>query len=170
LFNKILLKGIDEMLMQELIEYLSKEQLGALEIALPDGEALPAHFHITEVGRVRKDFVDCGGTPRQTEACVLQAWVANDIDHRLTSHKLVKILELGSSLFPSKDVPVELEIDRGTVSLFSLQRVESTANSLTPMFRLVLSPKHTECLAPDRCGVGLQVLSTGSCAPGSGCC
>lgn len=48
------------MLMQELIKYLSKEQLGTLEIALPGGETLPAHFHITEVGRVRKDFVDCG--------------------------------------------------------------------------------------------------------------
>lgn len=158
------------MLMQELIEYLSKEQTGALEIALPGGESLPEHFHITEVGRVRKDFVDCGGTPRQTEACVLQAWVANDVDHRLTSHKLVKILELGSSLFPSRDVPVELEIDRGTVSLFLLQRIESSADQSTPIFRLVLTSKHTECLAPDRCGVGLQVLSTGSCAPGSGCC
>ncbi len=158
------------MLMQELIEYLSKEQRGALEIALPGGETLPEHFHITEVGRVRKDFVDCGGTPRQTEACVLQAWVADDVDHRLTSHKLVKILELGSSLFPSKDVPVEMEIDRGTVSLFSLQRIENSAEQSTPIFRLVLTSKHTECLAPDRCGVGLQVLSTGSCAPGSGCC
>ena len=158
------------MLMQELIEYLSKEQRGALEIALPGGETLPEHFHITEVGRVRKDFVDCGGTPRQTEACVLQAWVADDVDHRLTSHKLVKILELGSSLFPSNDVPVEMEIDRGTVSLFSLQRIESSAEQSTPIFRLVLTSKHTECLAPDRCGVGLQVLSTGSCAPGSGCC
>ena len=158
------------MLMQELIESLSKQQLGALEIALPGGETLPEHFHITEVGRVRKDFVDCGGTPRQTEACVLQAWVANDVDHRLTSHKLVKILELGSSLFPSKDVPVEMEIDRGTVSLFSLQRIENSADQSTPIFRLVLTSKHTECLAPDRCGVGLQVLSTGSCAPGSGCC
>ena len=158
------------MLMQELIEYLSKQQLGALEIALPGGETLPEHFHITEVGRVRKDFVDCGGPPRQTEACVLQAWVASDVDHRLTSHKLVKILELGSSLFPSKDVPVEMEIDRGTVSLFSLQRIENSADQSTPIFRLVLTSKHTECLAPDRCGVGLQVLSTGSCAPGSGCC
>ena len=158
------------MLMQELIEYLSKQQLGALEIALPGGETLPEHFHITEVGRVRKDFVDCGGTPRQTEACVLQAWVASDVDHRLTSHKLVKILELGSSLFPSKDVPVEMEIDRGTVSLFSLQRIENSADQSTPIFRLVLTSKHTECLAPDRCGVGLQVLSTGSCTPGSGCC
>ena len=158
------------MLMQELIEYLSKQQLGALEIALPGGETLPEHFHITEVGRVRKDFVDCGGTPRQTEACVLQAWVASDVDHRLTSHKLVKILELGSSLVPSKDVPVEMEIDRGTVSLFSLQRIENSADQSTPIFRLVLTSKHTECLAPDRCGVGLQVLSTGSCTPGSGCC
>ena len=38
----------------------------AIQIMLPEGEFVPTHFHITEVGRVRKDFIDCGGTVRST--------------------------------------------------------------------------------------------------------
>lgn len=29
---------------------------------LPDKSFVPAHYHITEVGKVQKDFIDCGGT------------------------------------------------------------------------------------------------------------
>ena len=36
----------------------------ALAFALPDGGFVPAHFHITEVGHVEKNFIDCGGTVR----------------------------------------------------------------------------------------------------------
>ena len=28
---------------------------------LPDGDQIPAHYHITEVGHVTKRFIDCGG-------------------------------------------------------------------------------------------------------------
>ena len=46
---------------------------------LPDGDQVPAHFHLTEVGHVAKNFIDCGGTIRKTESSVLQLWV-NDGD------------------------------------------------------------------------------------------
>jgi hypothetical protein len=49
-----------------------------LHLMLPDGDFVPAHFHVTEVGRVRKDFIDCGGTTRAAESCLLQVWVAAD--------------------------------------------------------------------------------------------
>ena len=39
---------------------------------LPDKSFVPAHCHITEVGKLRKDFIDCGGTVRSTTACLLQ--------------------------------------------------------------------------------------------------
>ena len=39
---------------------------------LPDGDHVPAHFHLTEVGHVTKNFIDCGGTIRKTESSVLQ--------------------------------------------------------------------------------------------------
>jgi hypothetical protein len=28
--------------------------------------SVPAHFHVTEVGRLTKKFVDCGGVKRQS--------------------------------------------------------------------------------------------------------
>ena len=50
----------------------------ALHLMLPDGDFVPAHFHVTEVGRVQKDFIDCGGTTRSAVSCLLQVWVAKD--------------------------------------------------------------------------------------------
>lgn len=44
----------------------------------PDAAFVPAHFHITEIGRIQKDFIDCGGTVRSAVTCLLQVWVAHD--------------------------------------------------------------------------------------------
>ncbi len=40
--------------------------VGLTEIVfqLPNGEFVPPHFHITEVGAVSRHFIDCGGTER----------------------------------------------------------------------------------------------------------
>jgi len=68
-------------------EVLTANPEAAIRFMLPDGDFVPAHFHITEVGRVHKDFIDCGGTVRSTTACVLQVWVAGDLEHRLNTFK-----------------------------------------------------------------------------------
>jgi len=122
----------------------------ALHLMLPDGDFVPAHFHVTEVGRVQKDFVDCGGTRRALVTCLLQTWVADDTAHRLTAGKLAKILEMAAPLLGSDDLAVELEYELTFVSQFPLSTIEATPAGLL----LVLVTKHTECLAPDRCGVG----------------
>ena len=83
----------------------------ALHLMLPDGSFVPAHFHVTEVGRVQKDFIDCGGTIRSTTTCVLQVWVATDSHHRLDTTKLAKIIQIGTPLFPSMTLPVEVEYE-----------------------------------------------------------
>jgi Family of unknown function (DUF6428) len=67
-----------------------------LRIVLPNGEAVAAHFHITEVGHVTKKFLDCGGTKRSQESCLLQTWVHSDLDHRLETSKLASILRIHS--------------------------------------------------------------------------
>ncbi len=49
-----------------------KEKLKSLEtisFQLPDGSLVPGHFHVTEVGRISKHFIDCGGTVRQGRSC-----------------------------------------------------------------------------------------------------
>jgi len=126
-----------------------------MHLMLPDRSFVPAHYHITEVGRVRKDFIDCGGTVRSFASCVLQVWVANDQDHRLDTTKLAKIVEIARPLLGSDDLPVEIEYEDRVVSQYPIGGVE-----LTPAGILFsLGTKHTACLAPEKCGVD-----------GTGCC
>ncbi|MFQ3593805.1 MAG: DUF6428 family protein, partial [Gemmataceae bacterium] len=68
----------------------------SLHLRLPDGSFVPPHFHVTEVGHVRKDFIDCGGTRRHLASCTLQIWVADDTEHRLSAGKLASILRLAA--------------------------------------------------------------------------
>ena len=55
--------------LKDLLREHSAKNLG---FTLPDGDPIPPDFHVTEVGYVTKNFVDCGGTVRATAACVLQ--------------------------------------------------------------------------------------------------
>ena len=122
---------------------------------LPDRSFVPVHYHITEVGRIQKDFVDCGGTVRSTTSCVLQVWVADDVDHRLDSGKLAAILRTAAPLLRSDDLPVEVEYEDGVVSQYPVGGVEVTPAGLL----VTLGTKHTACLAPEKCKVG----DTGCC-------
>ncbi len=58
------------MIVKDLIKLLDDNPEAYLDILLPSGGLVPSHFHITEVGRVQKTFVDCGGTRRETVSCV----------------------------------------------------------------------------------------------------
>jgi thioredoxin type arsenate reductase len=126
-----------------------------MHFMLPDGSFIPAHYHITEVGRVQKDFIDCGGTVRSKTSCVLQVWVATDVDHRLETTKLAKIIDIARPLLQSDDLPVEVEYEDAVVSQYPLGGAEVTPSGLL----FTLGTKHTACLAPETCGVG-----------GEGCC
>ena len=37
------------------------QKLNTIAFQLPNGELVPSHFHVTEVGKVTKHFIDCGG-------------------------------------------------------------------------------------------------------------
>jgi hypothetical protein len=119
-----------------------------VHVMLPGGEFVPDHFHITEVGRVHKQFIDCGGTRRETLSCTLQVWVAHDTEHRLDSTKLSKIMQIASPLLDD-DVPLVVEYGSEAVAQYPVGDVEVTPKGLL----LVLGAKPTACLAPDKCGV-----------------
>ena len=127
---------------------LASNPSAALYVMLPSGEFVPDHFHITEVGRVHKQFIDCGGTRRESFSCALQVWVANDTDHRLNSTKLSQIMKVAAGLV-SDDMPLVVEYGSETVANYPLGDVEVTPKGLL----LVLGSKPTACLAPDKCGV-----------------
>ena len=134
-----------------------------LTVIWPDGEPIEAHFHVTEVGRVQKDFVDCGGTVRRVVTCLLQTWVGDDTDHRISAEKLIKAFDYAAPVLGGEDLPVELEYEACNVVQLRVVAVERTAESLI----VRLASKHTDCLAKELC---IPSTATKTCTPGSGCC
>lgn len=118
-----------------------------LTVIWTDGEAIEPHFHVTEVGRVQKDFVDCGGTVRRLVTCLLQTWVGNDLDHRITAGKLLKAFEHAAPVLGSEDLPVELEYETCNV----VQVVVASVKQEPDRLLLQLGSKHTDCLAKELC-------------------
>ena len=145
----------------ELLAVLAANPESSVRFILPDGGFIPAHFHITEVGHVRKDFIDCGGTVRSLQTCLLQAWVASDEDHRINTTKLVKVLRLADSILGAAALPVEVEYEDGFVSQFPVAAAEVTPQGIL----FFLTTKHTDCLAKEKCGV-----EDASCCSTPGCC
>ena len=149
-----------------------KNHLSGLEkigFQLPNGELVPAHFHVTEVGKITKDFIDCGGKVRSETVINFQLWEENDYDHRLHPEKLVHIIELSEKIFKFDDLEIEVEYQgKETIGKYNLD-FDGT--------NFLLTSKITACLALDACGIPTQKPklkfseSVGSsCAPGSGCC
>ena len=139
-------------------------------IVLPEGGRVPAHYHVTEVGHVAKKFVDCGGTFRASESCVLQIYIGSPRDdgHRLAAGRLAKILDLARPILPGNDLPVEIEYETGLISQFPLEGAKVNGAELL----LQLGLKHTDCLAKDRCGIeeaDAEKAGAG-CGCGPGCC
>jgi hypothetical protein len=127
-----------------------------LTVLWTDGEPIETHFHVTEVGRVQRDFVDCGGTVRRVVTCLLQTWVGEDTDHRVTAGKLLKAFAHAAPILGDDDLSVEVEYETCNVVQLVLAEVRQEPDR----FVLQLGQKHTDCLA------------RGLCAPASGqrCC
>lgn len=143
------------MKVHEFKSVLEQHPAAFLRFVLPNGEKVPAHAHVTEVARLDKQFVDCGGTRRNDSRCQLQTWVANDLDHRLTAQKLLGILQKAAPLLASDELEVDVEQEVAWTSQFPL-------GSATPANRellLQLVVRHTACLAQDKCAPKPPLLS-----------
>jgi hypothetical protein len=146
------------MIVRKLAQLLEANKDSSLHIMLPSGEFVPDHFHVTEIGRVEKNFIDCGGTQRQSLTCSLQVWTAHDIEHRLLAGKLANIFSLARRVLDSDELLVEVEYGVEVAALYRLMNVEVTPKGLL----FVLAGRQTECLAQDKCGVG-ECSATGCC-------
>lgn len=148
-----------------------KKELKKLEkiaFQLPNGELVPQHFHVTEVGKISKHFIDCGGTVRNEEVVNFQLWEANDYDHRLHPEKLVNIIELSEKVLKIEDLEIEVEYQAETIGKFGLD-FDGT--------NFLLTSKQTDCLAKGHCGipeendnVNLSYLNNEPCCSPSGSC
>lgn len=137
---------------------------------LPDGTAVPEHFHVTEVGLITKNFIDCGGTVRKETVVNFQLWDANDFEHRLKPQKLLNIIELSEKVLCIEDFEIEVEFQGTTIGKYDL---DFDGND----FALV--NKKTACLAQDQCGVPSEKPKVrlsdmnnepSCCTPGGSCC
>jgi hypothetical protein len=140
-------------------------KLTAIAFQLPNGDLVPSHFHVTEVGKVSKHFIDCGGTVRNEEVANFQLWEANDYDHRLNPGKLIHIIELSEKVLGLPDLEIEVEYQmKDTIGKFSLD-FDGT--------NFLLTSKQTDCLAKENCGIPAEeqkVNESACCSPNSSCC
>lgn len=144
-------------------------QLETIAFQLPNGELVPSHFHVTEVGKITKHFIDCGGTVRNEAVVNFQLWNANDYNHRLHPEKLLHIIELSEKTLNLKDLEVEVEYQGESIQKFGLDFDGKS---------FLLTIKETDCLAKDNCGIPAvkprvklsEIQAANSCSPNSGCC
>ncbi|MFZ4262460.1 DUF6428 family protein [Sphingobacterium sp. HJSM2_6] len=143
-------------------------QLETVEFQLENGQFVPEHFHVTEVGQVQKNFIDCGGVIRTETKVNFQLWNADDYDHRLKPGKLAQIIRLSEEQLGIEDADIEVEYQAETIGKYDL---DFNGKSF------VLKNKQTACLATDACGIPSQKpkvkigeLPIRTCSPDSGCC
>lgn len=145
------------------------KELKTIGFELPNGELVPSHFHVTEVGKITKHFIDCGGTERKEEVVNFQLWNANDYDHRLHPEKLLNIIELSERVLKISDSEIEVEYQADTIGKFGLEFNGK---------HFLLMNKQTDCLAKDKCGIPVEkpkvklssLTEESCCAPGGTCC
>lgn len=157
------------MKLSEIKSHLAMQE--SVTFLLPDGTMVPEHFHVTEVGIVTKDFIDCGGTVRHEKVANFQLWNANDNEHRLKAGKLLGIIGLSEKVLGMEDLEIEVEYQDKTIGRYDLGYDGKNYNLL---------PKQTACLAMDKCGVPegkkkvemkmLGATEESCCTPGGGCC
>lgn len=137
-------------------------------LMLPNENAIPVCFHITEVAQIQKRFIDCGGKLHSTQTCQLQAWVWRDTEHRLLAGKMADVLRLASkALLLDEDLELEFEYEDTVISQYPVAAYRITKDEVI----LNLEYKHTDCLAKDVCLPSSLPLANGvsSCC-GPSCC
>ncbi|HJS01793.1 MAG TPA: DUF6428 family protein [Flavobacterium sp.] len=141
-----------------------------VEFQLDDGTFVPEHFHVTEVGMITKNFIDCGGVIRNEKVVNFQLWSANDFEHRLKPNKLLNIIKLSQEKLSIEDLEIEVEYQSDTIGKYDLNFNGKN---------FVLKNKATACLAQDNCGIPspkkkvnlAEINSNNSCCtPNAGCC
>lgn len=150
-----------------------KKQLSTLEnvaFVLPNGTYVPEHFHVTEVGLIIKNFIDCGGKLRKETVVNFQLWDANDFEHRLKPQKLLNIIALSEKTLGIEDSEVEVEFQGETIGKYDIGFNGK---------EFMLLNKQTACLAQDQCGIPAEKqkvklseipIQSNSCTPGGSCC
>lgn len=140
----------------------------AVNFQIENGTAVPEHFHVTEVGVITRDFIDCGGKVRHEKVANFQLWDADDYEHRLKAGKLLNIIGLSERVLGMEDLEIEVEYQSATIGKYDL--------GFDGAIFLLLA-KQTACLAQEACGVAdtpkaaiVNLAAGPTCTPGGNCC
>jgi hypothetical protein len=134
------------MKLNALLKVLEQHPQASPRFVLPHGDCIPAHAHVTEVGHVTRNFIDCGGLTGRSESVLIQTHVGNDTDHRLSSDRLAGILRMGDRVLPHNRLDVEIEYDCCVVAQYPVLHARLAGEHL----EIVLRHKRTHCLAQER--------------------
>ena len=148
-------------------------EMDEVHFTLPNGNFVPRHYHLTEIGLVTKTFIDCGGKRHENKKVNLQLWTSIDYNHRLKADKFLNIISTSLPLFEGEDLDIEVEFQSDTVGKYALGFDGDNFN---------LIGTQTDCLATELCGIdavknkvkktlaSIGIAGEGTCTPGGGCC
>lgn len=128
------------------------ENVNELQFVLQNGQMVPAHFHITEIGVTTKQFTDCGNTFRTSKKITFQLWTSVDVYHRLEAPKVLSIINSVAQKPETDDLEIEIEYQQDTIGKFGLDFIEN---------QFVLTNTFTDCLAKSSCGIPLEKVKIG---------
>lgn len=126
-----------------------------------DGEMIPQHFHLSEIGYITKNFVDGTGSIRKVELVQLQVWLGDDEPCPLTGAELAQLLDVAKHQLPSGDLDVEVEYEGCVISQYAVEAALDTGTKL--LFQL--ADKRMDSPAKSVAAAG-----TASCNGSTGCC
>ncbi len=141
----------------------------SVNFRLENGTMVPEHFHVTEVGIITKNFIDCGGKVRHEKVVNFQLWDADDYEHRLKAGKLLNIISLSEKVLGIEDLDIEVEYQSDTIGKYNLN---------FDGVNFLLIAKRTACLAKEACGINpkptIEIVNlpgnANNCTPDEGCC
>ena len=143
------------------------QSLKYIVFELPGGKRVPPHFHITEIGIIRKTYIDCGGDLRVENLINMQLWYSNDINHKIEPTKILKIIQNSEKLLKFQDEEIQIEYQQDTICKFNLEfKGDST-------FKLIKT--FTDCIDKESCNIiekpRIRIKKNQTkCDPTSGCC
>jgi len=154
-------------LFKEFNDAITNNPTKQLRFYLPNNEMIPAHYHMTDVGSVSRNFIDCGGHTRTEHQVQIQLWLGADTQHRLTAQTTAKILQQSQfilNLLPdTNNSELLIEYKTDLVSLYPIERIEQTEDTIN----LHLTLSKTQCLAAIRHQQEIDNNATSSCCSSS---
>lgn len=160
---------------QEFFNTLKENSGRALLFEYEKNKFAGTNYHLTEVKNVTFETVDCGGKVNDWKETHIQLWESpTEVgkEYYITTDKALAILERVNGIRPlwlDTEVKVEFGNAEFHTSVLSIDGIESDDNKMI----VKLFANKTQCKAQETCGILVEesvTESSGSCAPGSGCC